>query len=155
MDIGIERVGSVTPEVIELVTELEQALAASYADDQRHGLSIERLFAPNVQFFVARIDGVAIGCGGFALLPDYAEVKRMYTKPSARRRGVGKALLNKIEAEARAAGVGMLRLETGIHQPEAVGLYERWGFRLCRAFGPYVQMPAHAIELSLFYEKPL
>jgi putative acetyltransferase len=155
MAITIERARAATREVQELVSELEQILAGSYADDQRHGLSIEQLFAPDVRFFVARVDGMAMGCGGLALLRDYAEVKRMYTKPSARRRGVASALLGRIEAEAREAGAAALRLETGVHQPEAIGLYEGWGFRRRDAFGPYAQMPLRAIELSLFYEKPL
>jgi hypothetical protein len=43
---------------------------------QRHGLSIEQLFEPHVRFFVARLDGLAVGCGGVAFFNDYAEVKR-------------------------------------------------------------------------------
>ena len=86
---------------------------------------------------------------------ELAEVKRMYTRAAARGRGVAKALLTKIEDEARAAGVPVLRLETGIRQPEAIGLYERMGFRSCSAFGPYATMPATSIDTSLFYEKPV
>jgi hypothetical protein len=44
---------------------------------QRHGLLIEQLIKPRVRFFVARLDGLAIGCGGVASFNDYAEVKRM------------------------------------------------------------------------------
>jgi hypothetical protein len=47
------------------------------ADDmhQWHGLLIEQLFEPHVRFFVARLDGLAVGCGGVAVFEDYAEVK--------------------------------------------------------------------------------
>ena len=56
------------------------------------------------RFFIARLGGVAAGCGGIALIDDYAEVKRMYTRPALRGRGVAKAMLLRLEAEARSAG---------------------------------------------------
>ena len=64
-------------------------------------LSIEQVFQPNVRFFVARIGGRAVGCGAVALFDEYAEVKRMYTRDAARGQGVGKALLARLEREAR------------------------------------------------------
>ena len=79
----------------------------------------------------------------------------MYTRPVARGRGIAKAVLHKIEDEARGAGVTVLRLETGTQQREAMGLYERMGFRLRGPFGPYAAMPARNIETSLFFEKVL
>jgi putative acetyltransferase len=108
-----------------------------------------------VRFFVARLDGIAVGCGGVAMFDDYAEVKRMYTRPVARGRGVAKALLHRIEHEARKAGKSVLCLETGTYQQEAIGLYEGMGFRPRGPFGPYAAMPACNIETSLFFEKIL
>ena len=96
-----------------------------------------------------------MGCGAVALFEDYAEVKRMYTRESVRGRGVGKALLARIEQDARAAGKPILRLETGTLQAAAIGLYEQCGFRSCGAFGPYAALPPHRIATSLFYENPL
>ena len=89
------------------------------------------------------------------MFDDYAEVKRMYTRPAARGRGVAKALLYRIEDEARRANKSVLRLETGTDQQEAIGLYERMGFRPRGPFGPYAMMPANKIETSLFFEKEL
>ena len=79
----------------------------------------------------------------------------MYTREAARGQGVGKALLARIESEARDAGKPMLRLETGTYQAAAVGLYEGYGFRSCGPFGHYSELPSHRIAASLFYEKPL
>jgi putative acetyltransferase len=155
MCITIERVFEATPEVHGLVGELNDLLGASYGAHQRHGLSIQQLFEPHVRFFVARLVGVVVGCGGVAMFDDYAEVKRMYTRPVARGRGVAKALLRKIEEEARGANKSVLRLETGTYQQEAIGLYERMGFRPRGPFGPYAGMPACNIETSLFFEKAL
>jgi putative acetyltransferase len=155
MNITIERVIQATPEVHELIGELNDVLGAAYESHQRHGLSIVQLFGPNVRFFLARLDGLAVGCGGVAVFDDYAEVKRMYTRPAARGRGVAKALLYRIEDEARGANKSVLRLETGTYQKEAIGLYEHMGFRPRGPFGPYAAMLACNIETSLFFEKIL
>ena len=155
MDIAtIERAQAPTPEVVELLTELDAALAG-YAADQRHALSIDKLFQPDVRFFVARLDGAAVACGGVAFYDGYAEIKRMYSKPAVRGRGVAKAMLRRLEAEARTAGATLLRIETGLYQAEALRFYEAAGFRRCGPFGPYAEMSAHAIETSLFYEKAI
>jgi putative acetyltransferase len=141
--------------VHDLIGELNDVLGAVYEAHQRHGLTIEQLFEPNVRFFLVRLENVAVGCGGVALFDDYAEIKRMNTRPAARGLGLGKALLCRMEDEARAVGAPVLRLETGIHQREAIGLYESAGFRPRGPFELYATMPAHKIELSRFYEKAL
>lgn len=150
MDIAIEQVREPTQELRELIGELNAALGALYEPHQRHGLALEQLFEPHLRFFLARLDGAAMGCGGVALFAGYAEVKRMYTRPAARGRGLAKALLTRIEDEARATGKPVLRLETGDRQAEAIGLYERMGFR---ARGPFARMPAGNIATSVFFEK--
>src|SRR5437762_4099103 len=104
MNIAIEHLLGPTPDGIALIAELDEVLGAVYEPEQRHGLSIEQVFAPNVRFFVARIAEAAVGCGALALFDGYAEVKRMYTREAARGRGAGKALLARLEEEARAAG---------------------------------------------------
>jgi putative acetyltransferase len=63
--------------------------------------------------------------------------------------------VGRIEDEARAAGKFVLRLETGIRQQEAIGLYKGMGFRPRGPFGHYASMPARNIETSLFFEKVL
>jgi putative acetyltransferase len=68
---------------------------------------------------------------------------------------MAKKLLAHLELEARDAGAPMLRIETGTYQHEAMRFYEGAGYRRCEAFGPYAEMPAKAIELSVFYEKRL
>jgi putative acetyltransferase len=155
MNVTIERVTAPTPELRELIGELDDVLNAAYEPHQRHGLAIAQLFEPHVRFFIARLDGAAVACGGVALFDGYAEVKRMYTRPAARGRGVAKTLLRRLEDEARASGKTTLRLETGHYQAEAVGLYRRAGFISCGPFGHYAQMPARDIETSLFFEKAL
>jgi putative acetyltransferase len=80
----------------------------------------------------------------------YGEVKRLYVSPRARGLGLGRRLLTALDAEARREGLGRLRLETGIHQPEALGLFRAVGFTEIGPFGEYGPDP-----LSVFLEKLL
>jgi putative acetyltransferase len=153
--IHIERITTATDDVRLLIGELDQVLAAEYLPEQRHGLALEALFQPHVRFFLARLNGAAIGCGGIAMFDDFAEVKRMYVRAPARGGGVAQALLARIETEARVARFAALRLETGERQAAALRFYARAGFRPCAAFGDYATMPPQAIATSIFMEKRL
>lgn len=154
MGVTIERAPAPTGEIRQLLVELDEALGG-YLPEQRHALTVEQLFEDNVRFFVARLDGAAVGCGGVAFYDGYAEVKRMFTRPAARRKGVAAALLRRLGDEARAAGHTVLRLETGMYQEEAIRFYERAGFEQCEAFGGYLDLSPQAVETSVFYEKSL
>jgi putative acetyltransferase len=134
-----------------LIMELEAVLAPSYPPESRHGLSVERLLAERVAFFLLRSDGTPASCGGIKLVgADYGEIKRMYVRPQFRGLGFGKLMLDHLAAYARANGVALLRLETGIHQQEAIGMYQRMGFQRIPPFAPYKEDP-----LSLCFEKRL
>ncbi|HKW21430.1 MAG TPA: GNAT family N-acetyltransferase [Ktedonobacterales bacterium] len=140
-----------TSDALLLITEFEAQLDPLYPRESRHGLSVEQLLAQDVAFFLLRADGEPAGCGGVKLFGnDYGEVKRMYVRPRYRGSGFARMILERLADYARAQGVGLLRLETGIHQHEAIGLYERAGFTRIPPFGDYWDDP-----LSLFYEKPL
>jgi putative acetyltransferase len=155
VQITIERVTAPTDDVRVLISELEQVLGAEYPPEQRHGLSLDAIFQPHIQFFVAHSDTGAVGCGGVALFADLAEVKRMYVRPAARGQGVAEALLDRIEAAVRETGLVRLCLETGDRQLAAIRLYDRAGFSRCSAFGDYAAMPTETIAASIFFEKYL
>jgi putative acetyltransferase len=140
-----------TPDATALILELEAVLEPLYPQESRHGLSIERLINEGVPFFVLRSDGAAAACGGVKLFgTEYGEIKRMYVRPEFRGQGFAKKILDHLAEYAQSNGVTLLRLETGIHQHEAVGLYERMGFHRTGPFGDYWDDP-----LSIFYEKSL
>src|SRR5262245_48656119 len=120
----------------ELVAELEAHLGPLYPAKSRHGYSVAKLLSEGVAFFVIRHDGALAGCGGVQLFgSEYGEVKRMYVRPTFRGLGLAKLMLEHLAAYARERGVRRLRLETGIHQVEAIGLYERTGFERIGPFG--------------------
>ncbi|HTS14864.1 MAG TPA: GNAT family N-acetyltransferase [Candidatus Sulfotelmatobacter sp.] len=139
-----------SPDARALIDELETHLASRYPAASRHGFSVERLVAQAVDFFVLRVAGEPAGCGGILFVDGYGEVKRMYVRPGFRGRGYGRVILQHLADHARSHGVTRLRLETGVHQDEAIGLYEAMGFRRIPPFGPYVPDP-----LSLCYELDL
>ena len=154
-NILIETASAPTGELRALINELEQTLSAAYPPEQRHALSLEAIFQPHIRFFLARLDSAAVGCGGVALFPDFAEVKRMYVRDVARGRGVAQAILTRIDTEVLGAGLALLRLETGDRQIAAMRLYEKAGFRQRPPFGDYATMAPQAIATSVFYEKSL
>jgi GNAT superfamily N-acetyltransferase len=95
---------------------------------------------PAGAFLVAYLGGEPVGCGGWRSHGDsdeVAELKRMYTAPSARGRGVGRAVLAAVERSARDNGRKRLILECGDRQPEAIGLYEACGYERIADFGFY------------------
>jgi putative acetyltransferase len=155
MPIEIEHVTAPTDDARGLIAELDAELSGEYSPEQSHGFSVERVFQPDVMFFVARLDGEPAGCGGVSFDDGLAEVKRMYVRPRARGRDVAGAILARLEKEARARGVKRLVLETGDVRQAALRFYEREGFTRCDAFGAYATMPRRAIERSVFMEKPI
>ncbi len=153
MKIAVERIECATEEARALIAELDAELAGDYAPEQRHGFAIDRVFQPDVRFFIVRLNGVAAGCGAIAFEDGFAELKRMYVRPDQRGLGAVQALVERLEVEALEAGFRLLALETGDSLFAAMRVYERAGFRRCAAFGDYLRKPAHTIARSVFFEK--
>ena len=139
------------PQAVALVDALDAYQKPLYPAESHHGIDIEELLQPNVVFALARIDdSEAIGCGAFVAHGDWAELKRMYVQPGLRGRGVARAVLAFLEAEALARGVAVMRLETGNLQPQALRFYDRAGYSRRGPFGDYDDDPH-----SVFMEKSL
>jgi ribosomal protein S18 acetylase RimI-like enzyme len=127
-----------TTDAVALIAELDEHLASLYAVENRHGFSVEKLLRDDVHFFVSRVGGRPAGCGGVLLVGhEYAEIKRMWVRPAFRGLGLGRRMLDHLVAHASERGLTVIRLETGIHQREAIALYEGSGFRRIPPFGPY------------------
>jgi len=140
-----------SPDASQLIDELEAVLAPAYPAASRHGYSVKKLIAQGVAFFVLRADGLPAGCGGVQIFGrEYAELKRMYVRPRFRGRGFARLLISHLAEYARAQGVPVLRLETGIFQREAIRLYESAGFTYIPPFGAYSFDP-----LSVYFGKKL
>jgi putative acetyltransferase len=137
-------------DVARLLAALDAYQTALYPPESNHFLAVEALAAPNVRFIVARRGAEAVGCGALRIDGAYGELKRMYVVPEVRGQRLGRRILDRIELEARREGLGCLRLETGIRQPEALALYRSAGYAEREAFGEYAPD-----SLSVFMEKIL
>ncbi len=126
------------PEVQALVAEALAELSRRYGgsgDDTP--VSRTDFEPPAGRFFVAELAGELVGCAGWRRHGADAELKRMYTSPAVRGRGVARRILAAIEESARAAGYERVILETGHKQPEAIALYDSAGYRRIEDFGHY------------------
>ena len=126
------------PEVQKLVTDALAELSRRYGgsgDDTP--ISLTDFDPPAGRFFVAAADGDLVACAGWRRHDDDAELKRMYTSPAVRGRGVARRILAAIEESAREAGCKRVILETGDRQPEAIALYTSAGYRRIEDFGYY------------------
>jgi putative acetyltransferase len=149
--LAISRESPHQDDVIALIRQSDALMTALYPAESNYLVDIDSLAQPNVQFFVARDGGRALGCGAFVLGGNgQAEMKRVFVDPAARAKGVARAIMESLEREAASVGVTRMQLETGIRQPEAIALYRTFGYVERGPFGAYQPDP-----LSLFMEKPL
>ena len=138
------------PDAAALLAALDAYLGALYPAESNHILDVAALRQPDIRFFTARLAGRTLGCAALRLHDGYGEVKRVYVDPVARGLGLGRALLVRLDQAARDERLVCLRLETGIHQPEAIALFRATGFADIGPFGAYGPDP-----YSLFMEKLL
>ncbi len=128
------------PDVQALLALHVSAMHAHSPPEACHVLPGSALAQPSITFFTAREDGSLLGFGALKALGDGGgEIKSMRTAPAALGKGVGRAILSAITAEARARGYRRLLLETGT-TPDfaaALRLYDRAGFTRCEPFGDY------------------
>ena len=97
---------------------------------------------PGDIYLIAFSDGSPVGCGALRKLDDStAEVRRMYVLGQARRTGIARSILVRLEEEACRLGYETLLLETGNRQHPAMSLYESYGFTRIPPFGPYISDP--------------
>jgi putative acetyltransferase len=139
------------PDIEALLAEGDAFYAGLYPPQSNHRLDMSGLLAPAIVFCAARQGGHLLGIGAIANRGrDWAEIKSMYVARAARGQGIGRRILEFLESRAAAAGLKLLRLETGNKQPEALQLYRTAGFADVPAFAGYVADPN-----SLFLEKRL
>jgi GNAT superfamily N-acetyltransferase len=127
-----------------LIEALNAELAAAFPEPGANHFSLSggQVEAGNGAFLVAYLDNVAVGCGAVRRLDAVsAELKRMYVDPSLRGQGIGRALVDALEREARLLGVTKVVLETGTRLARAIRLYETMGYARIPLFGEYLASP--------------
>jgi putative acetyltransferase len=135
------------PEIRALLEEHLRSMHELSPPESVHALDLEGLRRPEITFWTAWEEGALVGCGALKELDrSHGEVKSMRTAASHRRKGVGRAMLAHIVAEARARSYARLSLETGAMAAflPARRLYESFGFRYCAPFADYTDDPNSA-----------
>ena len=151
----VSRADPRAPDAAGLIEASRALMAAEFPAESNHSLPAEALAGADIRFFLATLSGRAAGCGALALKGEdaqgpWGEVKAFYVAPGARGHGLGRRLLDAIEAAARAEGLAWLRLETGDTLTHARALYAAAGFAECGPFGDYAADPR-----SIFMHKRL
>lgn len=144
------------PDVVSMVAAVQSEYARLYGDEGDVApIDRAEFVAPDGWFAVGYVDGRPVAMGGWRrqvpgrLIPGTspAEIKRMYVVPQARGQGLSRQMLAAIEESATAAGIDFLALETGLAQPQAIGLYRSSGYTEAPAFGYYADQ-ADSVHLG-------
>jgi DNA-binding MarR family transcriptional regulator/GNAT superfamily N-acetyltransferase len=128
--------------------ELGRRFDAGFDPSRSIPAASEELVPPRGYFVLAMLDGEAVGCGALKCHAEHGEVKRMWVEPTSRGLGIGRRILQHLEALARERHLPVLRLETNQALTEAYSLYSSSGYREVPAFNdePYAQ---HWFEKAL------
>ena len=150
-DLYIEYLDPDSAEVQALLAVSNAYYVNLYPAESNHLESSDDLKKPNVLFVGCRIDGELVASGAAKIMQDdgsYAEIKRVFVVDDHRGKGLSSQVMCFLETELQSRGVGLFRLETGIKQPEALGLYRKLGYLERGPFGSY-----RADPYSVFMEK--
>ena len=151
VDIQIEYLDPQAAEVKALVAVSDAFYEGLYPVESSHLEALDDLGKPNVLFMGCRIGGALVASGAAKLMNDdgdYAEIKRVFVLDDYRGRGLSARIMDHLENELQKRGVWLYRLETGVRQPEALGLYRKLGYHVRGPYGAYGPDP-----LSVFMEK--
>ena len=148
--IEVLRTDSGNQDFINLVKHLDADLAER--DGMEHSFYAQFNKIDKIKHVVVAYEnGKPMGCGA---IKEYAqgimEVKRMYTPPESRGKGVASKVLAELETWAAEMSYEKCILETGKKQPEAIGLYQKNGYTLIPNYGQYAE-----VENSVCFEKVL
>jgi GNAT superfamily N-acetyltransferase len=148
--IKLVRTNSDNQDFIALVKILDVYLAEKDGEDHSFYAQYNKLDAIKYVVVVYENDK-AIGCGAIKeYSPGCMEVKRMFTTPESRGKGIATKILAELEKWAAELSYKKCILETGNKQTEAIGLYKKNGYQLIPNYGQYA-----GVENSFCFEKGL
>ncbi|WP_253891314.1 GNAT family N-acetyltransferase [Actinokineospora diospyrosa] len=130
------------PDAVKLIAEVQQEYVIRYGGVDETPVDPAEFTPPSGLFLVGYLDDVPVASGGWRVHDEQtAEMKRLYVNPTARGRGLARAVLAELERTAVERGLRRLILETGTKQPEAIELYLTSGYAPIPPFGHYADSP--------------
>ena len=146
----LKRTDSSDEQFISLVRKLDADLAIRDGEDHSFYSQFNKIDKIR-HTIVAFENGEPMGCGAIKEFdPDAMEVKRMYTSPEGRGKGIASSVLRELEKWALEMSYKKCVLETGKRQPEAISFYKKNGYTVIPNYGQYI-----GIENSVCFEKRL
>lgn len=144
------RTNSDHPDFINLVKDLDAYLKIVDGDDHEFYNQFNNIDVLK-HIVIAYLDNQPVGCGAFkAYNNSSVEIKRMYTSPIARNKGIASAILKDLEDWAKELNIKSTLLETGLKQTEAVKFYKKNNYKIIPNFGQYA-----GVENSVCFLKEL
>ena len=133
-----------SPDGSRLIAALNAELSAAFPEPgaNHFTLGAAQVAPGDGAFLIAYLDDDPVGCGAVRRIDEStAELKRMYVDPRLRGLGIGRAILEALEHEARLLGVSRVVLETGTRLAPAIRMYEAMGYARIPLFGEYLRSP--------------
>lgn len=126
------------PRFLAIIKQLDGELSAMYGELMNF-YNKKNVIAGNAHVVLCLSEDRVLGCGCLRILEDgqTVELKRMFTVPEERGRGIGTGIIAELELWARELRKRDMILETGIKQIEAIGLYKKLGFHVIENYGEY------------------
>ncbi len=142
-------VGYGHPDATRLIDTVQAEYVVRYGSHDMSPVDPLEFDPPHGTFLVGYVGEEPVTTGAWRRRTDLeafdttvvAEIKRMYVAPTARGAGHARAVLAELERTAAEAGIEALVLETGLRQPEAIGLYTSSGYTPIPSFGHYRESP--------------
>lgn len=148
--LNLERTNSSHPDFIALIRDLDAYLSITDGDDHAFYDQFNKVDKIN-HVVVAYENEIPIGCGAIKeFSADSMEVKRMYTSPNGRKKGIATTIIKELEGWAKELGYTKCVLETGKRQHDAIALYQKVGYQIIPNYGQYI-----GIANSICFEKDL
>jgi putative acetyltransferase len=134
---NLVRTNSDNSDFRELVALLDKDLQIRDGDEHSFYAQFNKI--DKIRHVVVAYMGVeAVGCGAIKEYEEgVAEIKRMFVRPERRGQGIAKSILSELETWANELNFSDCILETGLKQPEAIGLYQKSGYRPIPNYGQY------------------
>ena len=148
--VSLTRTTSDNKDFISLVKLLDAELAERDGKDHPFYAQFNKI--DDIKYTVVAYENEKpVSCGAIKEYnPNTMEIKRMYTLPEFRGKGIATKVLIELEKWVKELGYEKCILETGEKQPEAIALYKKNGYKLIPNFGQYAE-----VENSVCFEKEM